>query len=323
MLNVRYNMHMTKVSRPNLPRQTKGRMLLLVFFLLLLYVVVPKIGDFSTSWQALLGATGKDVVAAAGLVVATYIFAACMYYVLAAKPLLFWRTCSIQAASAFANRLLPAGLGGLTLNIRYLRKSHHTLAQAIAVAGVVNLLGFLGHALLLAVVVVAGGASFTAAHTSYGQHVWIALLVVAVIVAASLVAFQWVRMKVYKLIVDILSSLAQYRKRPIDFGLALFTSMALTCTYVIILYFSVRAVGFDMSIASMFIVFTLGMLAGTITPTPGGLGGTEAGLFAGLVAYQINSADALAAVLLFRLLTYWLPLLPGFVFFVTARKRYL
>jgi uncharacterized protein (TIRG00374 family) len=314
---------MSKGSLPELPRQTKGRLLLLGFFLLLLYVVVPRLGNFSTSIDMLDDSNARYVGIAALLVIATYIFATAMYYLLAAKPLRFGRTFAIQVASAFANRLLPAGLGGLTLNVQYLRKSRHSLAQAIAVAGTTNLLGFVGHMLFLLLVVAAGAASFATVHVPYQSHLWLIGLGIAAFAALNLVLFQRFRKSVYRLVIEVLAFVTSYRKRSGEFATALLCSMALTGTYVAILYFCCMAIGFQLSFASTFVIFTLGMAASTITPTPGGLGGAEAGLFAGLVAYRLSAADALAIVLLFRLLTYWLPLLPGFVVFVAVRKRYL
>jgi uncharacterized protein (TIRG00374 family) len=75
---------------------------------------------------------------------------------------------------------------------------------------------------------------------------------------------------------------------------------------------------------AVFLVFTFGIALGTATPTPGGLGGIEAGLVAGLIIYHVDSATALATVLLYRLLSYWLPLLVGAAALVySQRQRYI
>ena len=42
-------------------------------------------------------------------------------------------------------------------------------------------------------------------------------------------------------------------------------------------------------------------------PTPGGVGAIEAALTAALTGVGVPTADALSAVFLFRLVTYWLP----------------
>jgi uncharacterized protein (TIRG00374 family) len=53
------------------------------------------------------------------------------------------------------------------------------------------------------------------------------------------------------------------------------------------------------------------LLAGLV-PVPGGIGVAEAGLTAGLVAIGIPGGTALAAALIDRLLTYYLPPVWGF-----------
>jgi uncharacterized membrane protein YbhN (UPF0104 family) len=131
------------------------QVLLLVFFLLLLYVVIPRLGDFSASLDSLGNARPGFVVVGLVFVAATYCFAAGTYYLLALKPRLRYRsTLAIQAASAFANRLLPAGLGGMTLGVQYLRKQKYTTSQAAVVVGMNNLVGGAGHLLLLCATII-------------------------------------------------------------------------------------------------------------------------------------------------------------------------
>ena len=50
-----------------------------------------------------------------------------------------------------------------------------------------------------------------------------------------------------------------------------------------------------------------------IAPTPGGLGAIEAALVAGLTGVGMSSGLAVSAVLLYRLATYWLPVVPGWL----------
>jgi uncharacterized protein (TIRG00374 family) len=111
------------------------------------------------------------------------------------------------------------------------------------------------------------------------------------------------------------------RLSPVNMLLALVLSAALTATYTFILYCAVRSIGDNLGLLQIFVVFSFGMLVGTATPTPGGLVGIEAALFAGFVAYGIRQTDAAAAVLLFRLVTYWLPLAPGAAALWAARVR--
>jgi undecaprenyl-diphosphatase len=62
-------------------------------------------------------------------------------------------------------------------------------------------------------------------------------------------------------------------------------------------------------------VFVIGQTLGHIAPIPGGLGPTEALMVAGLTAVDVAPTVAVATVLTNRLLTYWLPVLPGIATF--------
>ena len=59
-------------------------------------------------------------------------------------------------------------------------------------------------------------------------------------------------------------------------------------------------------------------------PTPGGLGAIEAALIAGLIGVGLAAGPAVSAVLLYRLATYWLPIVPGWLAWRwLQRKEYL
>jgi uncharacterized membrane protein YbhN (UPF0104 family) len=298
--------------------------LTLVVCLLLLYIVLPQIDGLNDSLPLLGQAQWAPIVVAAALVVASYVAAAGTYQLLAVRRLRFSRTIAVQAAGAFANRVLPAGLGGLTLNVDYLRRANHTLPQAIAVAGANNLLGFLGHVLLVVVLVAASGVQADGhlawPHIGFG---WYVAGIVGLLVIAVALALRGVRRYVGGLLAGALQTLWAYRQRPVRLVVALGCSLLVTMAYVGIFYFSAVALGADISPVQALIIFTLGMAIGTATPTPGGLGGVEAGLVAGCVAYGLEASTALAVVLLYRLLSYWLPLLPGFLILIGIRKRFL
>jgi uncharacterized protein (TIRG00374 family) len=119
----------------------------------------------------------------------------------------------------------------------------------------------------------------------------------------------------------VLKQLIAYRQRPLRLGAVLLVSVSLTLCNVASLYYCLAALGVQASFVAVVLIFTLGVGVGTITPTPGGLGGVEAGLVAGLVAYHVSGAEALAAVLLYRFVSYWLALLVGAGAFVAAERR--
>jgi glycosyltransferase 2 family protein len=77
----------------------------------------------------------------------------------------------------------------------------------------------------------------------------------------------------------------------------------------------VAAFGRDVPFAKIGVVYLTGSAIGSIIPTPGGLGAVEAALTAGLTAAGVPGGVAVSAVLLFRLLTFWLPVPVGWVAF--------
>jgi uncharacterized membrane protein YbhN (UPF0104 family) len=65
--------------------------------------------------------------------------------------------------------------------------------------------------------------------------------------------------------------------------------------------------------------YLIGQLGGAL-PLPGGLGGIDGGLIGTLIVYGIPAAQAAAAVLLYRVVLFWVPLLMGVPAFVSLRR---
>lgn len=71
------------------------------------------------------------------------------------------------------------------------------------------------------------------------------------------------------------------------------------------------AVGIEAGVASLATLHVATQVARQIPLTPGGVGIVEAGLVAGLVALGFDAGAAAAAVAIYRLCTYWYPLVAG------------
>jgi undecaprenyl-diphosphatase len=304
-------------------RPGRRYLLLTTLFILGLYVLLPQIGDFKSSWHLLGHPAVGWVLLALMAVLVTYLAAAGTYYFLAFKRLMYGRTLIMQLAAMFINRLLPSGIGALGTNYIYLRRNDHSGAEAATVVGVNNLLGFIGHNIVFWVTLVIFASEVTVIKTGHTGSFNLFVKYLVIIIALLLVsAFAFGRHKVKKALNNVSKQLLEYRHRPWRLAGALATSVALTLANVYCLYASAHALGIDLPFAAVFIVFTFGIGAATATPTPGGLGGFEAGLVAGFVAYHVASAPALAAALLFRLISYWLALLIGAAAFVVAGRRH-
>jgi uncharacterized protein (TIRG00374 family) len=77
------------------------------------------------------------------------------------------------------------------------------------------------------------------------------------------------------------------------------------------------------TLAQAVISYALGNVIGSLVPTPGGLGGVEAGLYSGLTFFGYDASSSFAAVCLYRLITYWLPIIPGYFSYRHLRKTIL
>lgn len=306
------------------PRQhfSLRRIVIVLAALLFLYVLLPQLGTFRDSLKVISGARFGWLALALVLVVATSLLATQTYLLLAKRRLKYGRTLLVQLASLFTNRLLPAGIGTIGLNYEYLRHNGHQPAEAGAVVATNNLVGFGGHVLLLIVIILVSPHALQGMKWPHvNSNVYVVVPAVLLVMALAISVHTKFRSMVMQAFAHILASIGKYRAHPLRIIGALGNSMLLTACYALSLYACVHAIGLNLAFASIFIVLTFGVAGATATPTPGGLGGAEAGLLAGLVLYGVGSADALAAALLYRLFSYWFALAAGAGAFILATRE--
>ena len=87
---------------------------------------------------------------------------------------------------------------------------------------------------------------------------------------------------------------------------------------VAVLWAGFRAFGDAPPLAVVTMAFFVGMF-GNLLPLPGGVGGVEGGMIAALAAFGVDAGQAVVAVLLYRGVTFWLPLIPGVVAYFQLR----
>jgi undecaprenyl-diphosphatase len=97
--------------------------------------------------------------------------------------------------------------------------------------------------------------------------------------------------------------------------------MLVTLAYIGALAAAVAAMHGNLTIAEVGAVYLGASIIAAAAPTPGGLGAREAAVVAGLTTVGLESGAAVAAVLAYRLVTYWLPILPGWLSFQMLERR--
>ena len=96
--------------------------------------------------------------------------------------------------------------------------------------------------------------------------------------------------------------------------------LLLNLAYIAVLFACIPAFGGSLNIALVAVVYLAGAAIGQAAPTPGGLGAVEAALAAGLTAAGLDAGTAVSAVLLYRLITFWAPTVPGYWAFTKLTK---
>jgi uncharacterized membrane protein YbhN (UPF0104 family) len=86
-----------------------------------------------------------------------------------------------------------------------------------------------------------------------------------------------------------------------------------------VLWATFHAVGASPDISILMMGYLIGQLGGLL-PLPGGLGGIDGGLFGTLILYGTPVAETAAAVLAYRLILFWLPLIVGAIAFLSLRR---
>jgi len=296
--------------------------LLLVVVLLAVYVFLPQFGRFKDSFHAVQHARIHLLLLGLVFSLGTYLAATAVYCLIAFYPIQYFRTLLVEVASSFTNRLLPAGAGGLATNARYLTKHNHTQIQAGSVVALNNFVGFLGHTLLLIIIVLASKTrpSQVLVFRLSPLLLLFMFLILAAAVAAVIIVPK-LRRTVKRIAISMWEDFKLLLHQPFKLLGALLCSMAVTSFYALTLYASVIALGEHLSVLQVFVVFTVGIAAASVTPTPGGIGGAEAGIVAGLASVGISPNIGLSIALVYRFLTYWLPIIPGVIAFRYAMRR--
>ncbi|MFH8220355.1 YbhN family protein [Streptomyces sp. NPDC018057] len=249
-------------------------------------------------------------------------------YVAAAMALLgfvpervpFVRTVAAQVAGSFVKIVAPPAVGGVALNTRFLQRAGVRPGLAVASVGASQLFGLGCHILMLLSFGYLTGTEKTPS-LSPSRTVIAGLLTVAVLVlVVTSVPFlrKFVVTRVRSLFAGVVPRMLDVLQRPQKLVTGIGGMLLLTACFVMCLDASIRAFGDEstsLSIASVAVVFLAGNALGSAAPTPGGVGAVEATLTVGLIAVGLPKEVAAPAVLMFRLLTLWLPVLPGWLAF--------
>ena len=288
------------------------------------YFLLPQLANIDDSVTALRSANWAWLAGAVATSGLTYVGAAVGLAGGVQTPVPLAPTTFAQLASSFVNRVTPANVGGMALNVRYLQKSGVPPTEAVTAIGLNVLAGAIVHIGLLFVFFAWAGRSgsgFALPSSSTLLVVLAVVLALVGIIAATRRGRRFAVTTVFsnlKRSLGVIGSVARSPKRM----LALFGGSTLvTLAYIAALACACNAFDAGVGLAQVGAVYLGASIIAAAAPTPGGLGAMEAALVAGFTAVGVDGGIAVAAVLSYRLATFWLPILPGWISFNVLDRR--
>ncbi|MFE7337123.1 lysylphosphatidylglycerol synthase domain-containing protein [Streptomyces griseus] len=268
------------------------------------------------------------VAAALGFSALSYVAAAMSLLGFVPERVSFLKTVQAQVAGSFVKIVAPAAVGGVALNTRFLQRAGVRPGLAVASVGASQLFGLGAHIMLLALFGYLTGTEKTPDSLTPSRTVIAGLLTVAVLVlVVTAIPFlrKFVVTRVRSLFAGVVPRMLDVVQRPQKLLTGIGGMLLLTGLFVLCLDASIRAFsGPDvpqLSYASIAVVFLAGNALGSAAPTPGGMGAVEGALTLGLIAVGLPKEVAAPAVLLYRVMTLWLPVLPGWIAFNQLTRK--
>ncbi len=304
------------VQPVQLERIRLRRVLTVVATIFAAYIVLGQLGSKKFG-HVLRHSEWRWVLVALALSVVTYVCATFSLTGFVLEKLSFARTFLAQLAGSFVTLVTPAQVGGIALNVRYLTKSKVTPADAGSSVGVSQVFAFALHLLLLVVfITLNGGSRSTSIRPPGWAYIALAALGAVVLVVLAVPAGRrLVRSRVAPALGQVIPRLLDIAQKPAKLAEGIGGALLLTFGYILCLDVCLRAVGYtNANFFAVAVVYLTGSALASIVPTPGGLGAVEVALAGGLTTIaHVSGAYALSAVLLFRLITFWLPIPIGWV----------
>jgi uncharacterized membrane protein YbhN (UPF0104 family)/tRNA A-37 threonylcarbamoyl transferase component Bud32 len=288
------------------------------------YFLIHQLSDVSLLAQRIQGADWRwlpAIVAMSGLS-----FVAATMSAIGSVPdrLPPWPTFVAQVGASFVNWVTPAKVGGLALGARFMERQGVHAAVAVTGAGINAAAGAIMHAALLGIfVVVVGARGLDGVHPPSGRTLlWVGLGILAVSGLAAAVPAG--RRLVYRQVVPSLGravrGIRELAGHPGKLALLFGGSALVTLSYALCLAYCIEAFGGGLALPAIIAAYLVGAAIAQAAPTPGGIGAVEAALIAGLTAAGLDKETAVPAVFLFRLVTFWLPILPGWLAFTWLQR---
>jgi uncharacterized membrane protein YbhN (UPF0104 family) len=275
--------------------------------------------DLYDLWTQLQGAAWWFVIVGVILAQATRLAQAVSTLGAAPSPLPLGPVYALQLATSYIALAIPSYAARIAVTIRFFQRHGLAAGTALALGGLDSITQFAVQVMLLGGILLLTPVSLEldldgAAPTGLVRLVVIIVVGAAVAIAVVLIVpalrrtlWAWIK----RLLADAVSAVRGLCS-PRRLGMLIGGNLANELLFATALWAFVRALGYSVGLAELLVInISLSLLSGLI-PIPGGIGVVEGGLTFGLVRAGLPEETAFAAVLLYRLATFYLPPVWGY-----------
>jgi glycosyltransferase 2 family protein len=226
-----------------------------------------------------------------------------------------------QLAVGGLRLVAPSALSTPAVMMRYLVRSGATVPDAATTVGASQSAQLLATAAVVGALGVHSGRGWSA--LPGGRGLAVAAVAGTLLLAGAAAARRSERVRGWARTVwrSQVALAGHARRHPGRVAAGLLASAGLTLTHVLAFAACVAAAGGRVPLLTLAAVYLGAAAAGSLVPTPGGIGAVEAALVAGLTAAGLGLPASTAAALLSRLVAVWLPAVPGVLALAVLRRR--
>ncbi|KZM69524.1 lysylphosphatidylglycerol synthase transmembrane domain-containing protein [Nocardia terpenica] len=305
-----------RIEAARITRFSRNQLIQLVLLIGLVYVAYPYISQVPTFFTELRTANWWWALLGLLISASTYVGAAMALWGCAGETVNPRHLVLMQVANTFAATTTPAGVGGLALSVRFLQRSGLGAVRATAAVALNQAVQIGTHLVLLVIFSVAAGVSANLSHFVPSATVLylVAGALLGLLGAAMFVpkVRHWVRAEVRPQLAEVVTELRTLGRHPTRLAMIVLGCATTTLGAAGALWASTEAFGGHTTFVTVTVVTMIGGTLASAAPTPGGVGAVEAALIGGLSgAFGVPTTIAVPAVLLYRVLTCWLPVFCG------------
>jgi len=313
------------IELARIERMRPRSVVMIVVLVAAVYLLLPQLGDIGQTLEAARDASVPWLAICLVASATTYVFATMSFIGSVPRSIPIGPAFRAQVASSFASLVAPANTGALAVKLRLLQRSGFDTATAMASVGLNAIGGFAVHVALLIVFVLWTGQSGVGGFSLPDTDLVFLVLAVAVVVVGGIVAVPAGRRHIVRPFFESVrraaGTVSTVVTDPGRVALLVGGAAGISLAYIAALVATIEAFGGGLTVPQIGAAYLAAFALASAAPTPGGLGVVEAAMVAALTGFGLASGVAISAVLSFRLATYWLPLLPGWLVLTWMQRR--